>query len=323
VPVRVHKTGWQSFDGRRWLRNIAVTGAVVAAYAAFLAAHHSQTPVQHDMPLVGALRELVAGSMPGLAFWDSFYLLLLAPFGVVLLLLAPEVGALGALLVVFHLTVARHHGVDRAWSGHIHHVAPAVAFLTAATAIGAGRLLRFVGATPISSVRRVTRWGLCLALVAYSTFWTVRWAQARNLRVTLTSLAPAWEHPAWSLVRLLPQEAIPIVPNNVSIAVANRTESYTYRESLLEKAPDRGMGAGTHLIVDLAHPSVVEWGLSMPGATVLETAPPFQLLGWDAGAKDPTLPRDPDLGLPRPGDSSATRDRLYPGLSQEANTPDW
>jgi hypothetical protein len=324
IPIRESVSGWRRFDARRWARNVGVSLAVVLLYAGFLSFHHGQTPAQHDMPLVGAVQELFAGELPGLPFWDSFYVLLFAPLGALFMILAPEVAIVGVLLTAFHLTVSRHHGVDRSWTGHVHHMAPAVAFLTAATIIGAGRVLRVLSAnTPsVRSARGAATALLTLLLVVYSTYYTTEWGQSTNLRVTMKPLEPVWESPAWALVRQLPADAIPIVPNEVSIAVANRPAVYTYRESLLDKAPDQGMGAGTHLILNNAHKTVRDWALQMAGAEVVDTAGMYTLIRWDAGAKDLSLPRDPNLGLPRPGDTAAGRQSVYPGLINQKNTPD-
>jgi len=276
------------------------------------------------MPLAGAIKEIVTFQFTGASHWNSFYTLLFAPLGVLFMLFSPGIALLGFALIALHLTVAGHHGVDRSWIGHVHHMAPTVAFLSAALAVGIGRIIRLINtnAAGLHQIRGAAAALFALGLVLYSTNYTMTWAQTSNLRVTMQPLEPTWENPAWELVRQLPEDAIPIVPNEVSIAVSNRTVSYTYRESLLDKARDRGMGAGTHLIVNNKHKKIQEWGLQMAGAKIIATSGNYTLLTWDEGAKDPTLPREPNLGLPRPGERSTGRDKTYPGLINLRNTPD-
>ena len=79
------------------------------------------------------------------------------------------------------------------------------------------------------------------------------------------------------------------MPLEVSLAASARPYSYTFSESLLDKAPDRGLAAGTHLVVHRDNVQVLAWGKAMPGARVVGEQEPYVLLSWDEGAADPTL----------------------------------
>ncbi len=296
---------------KRWLVNVALTGAIVGAYVAYVMARH---PVSfqgeigggHDMPAVNAslsaVEALLSGELPGMQKDNGFYALLFAPFGA-LALLSPATAAPGLLLVLLHLTVPEGHGVDRLWGGHSHHMAPAVVFLVAGAVQGAGRLLRVLAGWPwrraFAAAAGWRRWaarlGPVVAAVAacgflvYGLYWYANWAAWFNLATAWWPREPPYEHPAWALSRQLPDDAAPAVFLDASITVSNRELSYTYEESLDDKEPERGLGAATHMIVDRRNTAALARGMDMPGVEVLATDGDYSLLTWPPGAEDPSL----------------------------------
>jgi uncharacterized membrane protein len=273
-----------------WLRNVLIAGLVVALWSGILMhAFPIMASGGHDTPLVGALDGLRDGGwppdLPGLPFLGSFYPLLWAPSGFWALLsplsLLPALG-----LFLMHLTVPLGHGVDRFWSGHVHHLAPCLPFLVLATIEGLARVLRALGTwIPRGEILAFL---VVSAVLAYALRWDASWAEHYNLVVSFRATQPSQRHPAWELVGRLPSDAMPVVPTQVSLAVADRRVSYTFNESLFDKAADRGLGAGTHLIVSERDERVVAWGLAMPEAVIEARSEEYLLITWERGAKDPS-----------------------------------
>lgn len=283
---------WSADTGRPawrlWLVNVVAAGALAAGYTAG-AERLFPLSEGHDMPLSNALSSILGGApifLEGWAARDSFYALLWYPLGG-LALLAPELALPAAGLIFMHMTVPYGHGVDRSWGGHCHHMAPAAAFLFSAVVVGGGRLVQASRRLPLP---RPAQTAAAFAVLVGLLVWTGQhwrsWAAEYNLVVSWYAKPPVWRHPAWSLVYALPEDAVPIASRQVSIAISNRTRSYTFEESLMEKAPRLGLAAGTHLIVDTRRDSVVKWAMSMPDAAVVAEATPFALITWGAG-KDP------------------------------------
>jgi len=292
VAIAILAPPWGK-DGRPasklWLLNVAA--AVLLAVGYTVGAERLFPLAEgHDMPLSNALGTVLSGAPIFVEGWvaiDAFYALLWVPLGG-LALLAPELVLPAVGLIAMHMTVPYGHGVDRTWGGHCHHMAPAAGFLFSAIAVGGGRLLRQARRLPLPG------WGQQAAMAAVAAGllgWTgshwQSWADTYNLVVSWKAERPVWRHPAWALVHQLPDDAIPIASRQVSIAISNRRASYTFEESLMEKAPRQGLAAGTHLIVDTRREQVVNWGMSMPGAEVVAEATPFALITWPRGATDP------------------------------------
>jgi hypothetical protein len=146
---------------------------------------------------------------------------------------------------------------------------------------------------------------LAAGLGGYLFAWERAWAQSFNVIVAWAPTEPAWRDPAWDMIEALPPDAVPIVPNRLSLAVSARARSYTARESLLDKS-DAGMGAGTHAIVHRLDEPVLDWAMAMPGARAIADNEDWRLITWDAGAADPSLPRDAPrrIEMPRSGEYS-------------------
>ena len=276
----------------RWGRNLLITAGVVLAWGGALALFFPVAEGAHDMPLAASLGKFLDPQQKvvlfGRAWLGDFYALCWAPLGLAGLL-SPHTLLPGAGLLLMHLTVPIGHGVDRAWSGHAHHMAPILPFFLAATILGLGRLLRWAGHPRLRWpwLRRGLPWLLAALCAAYVLRWELAWARYFNLVLSPLPRAPAYWHPAWQLARQLPADAVPAVPVVASLTVSARPRSYTFGESLLDKVPEKGLAAATHLIVHEDNERVEAWGLAMPGAELLTQEGPYLLIGWPPGGKDP------------------------------------
>ncbi len=277
---------------RRWLRNLALAAGVAGAYALVLALFFPVHATSHDMPMAASLGGFVDPQQQlrlfGIDQLESFYALAWAPVGLVGLL-APVTLLPGLGLMLMHMTVPWGHGVDRHWGGHVHHLAPMVPFFVAAAILGAARAARLLRHPRLGRAGPVLPWALGVLLLAYGLWWNLSWAAGFNLVLRPWPSWPQRWHPAWSLVSSLPPDAVPIVPLDASLAASARPRSYTFSESLTDKAPGQGLGAGTHLLVHRDNAAVLAWGLAMPGARIAGEAEPFLLLTWDSGAADPSV----------------------------------
>ena len=274
---------------RMWGFNIAITLAVAGLYTWWAESAYPLAESGHDMPLASALKGVLGQTGGGAIFlegWlylEPFYSLMWIPLGF-LVLAAPNTAIPGVGLVLLHMTIPEGHGVDRSWSGHCHHMAPAAAFLIAAMIQGGGRLLRLLAGESLP--RAVVAVGLAVGLLAWSGQTWQGWSGYYNLVTGFSAKKPEWKHPVWSLVRALPEDAVPVASKKVSIAISNRTRSYTYDESLSQKSPVWGLAAATHLIADERKRTLITWAMAMRGAEVVQREPPFVLITWSAGAKD-------------------------------------
>ncbi len=277
---------------RRWARNLGLAGGVALAYGLALALLFPVHATSHDMPMAASLGSWVDPQQQlrlfGMERLESFYALAWAPVGLVGLL-APLVLLPGLGLMLMHMTVPWGHGVDRYWSGHVHHLAPMVPFFVAAAILGGARLLRLARHPRLGRAGVALPWAVAGALLAYGLWWNMVWATGFNLVLSPLPRWPEHWHPAWGLVGPLPPDAVPIVPLDASLAVSARARSYTFSESLQDKAPGLGLGAGTHLLVHQDNSAVLAWGQAMPGARVVARADPYLLLTWTSGAVDPMV----------------------------------
>ena len=278
----------------RWARNVGIAVAVALVYGLLLALVFPVGEHGYEVPVGNAFGGFVDPSQRlelfGLRSIGSFYGLIWAPLGLVGLA-APVTALPGLVLLLLHMTVPWGLGVDRVWGGHAHHVAPMVPFFVCAAILGAARVLRGSAHPRLGSAGRVLPWVLAAGALGYLAWFDLTWARRANLVLRPWPSQPQLWHPAWVLVPLLPVDAAPIVPLEVSLAVSDRARSYTFSESLLDKAPGRGLGAGTHLIVHRDNALVRSWGEAMPGAVLVAESEPFLLMSWDRGAVDPTMAR--------------------------------
>ncbi|MFT5686404.1 MAG: hypothetical protein ACI8RZ_007360, partial [Myxococcota bacterium] len=231
---------------KMWGFNIAVTLAVVGLFVGWSEHAYPMAEAGYDMPLSGAIKG-VTGETTGAIFvegWlylERFYALMLIPLGF-LIFAAPNTALPGIGLIAFHMTIPEGHGIDRSWSGHCHHMAPAAAFLIAAMIQGGGRLLRLLAGQ--TRRRQIAAVVVAAMLLGVSGKTWQDWSAYYNLVTGFSAKPPAWEHPVWSLVRQLPDDAVPIGSKDASIALSSRARSYTYDESLSTKAPRYGLAAG-------------------------------------------------------------------------------
>ena len=87
----------------------------------------------------------------------------------------------------------------------------------------------------------------------------------------------------------VPDDAIPIVSRITSPVAANRTLSYTADESLINKEPQRGLSAGTWMLVDTRQEGLLERAMRMPESELIEEDGPFVLVQWAETGRDPSL----------------------------------
>jgi hypothetical protein len=226
--------------------------------------------------------------LDGWPYLGEFYSLLWAPLGLVALL-APELILPGVALVFLHMTIPWGHGVDRSWGGHIHHMGPALPFFVAGAIVGTSRLVAWT--RRFWTVPRPATVLLSSTALLFSLNWDLNWSNYYNLRLNWTSTQPTYTHPVWTLVQdHLTPEDVPIVSSRLSLAVSARTRSFSFDESLFDKAPNQGLTVGTHLIVDQRNTAVVKWGMAMTGATTVASAGPYHLIEWTKGALDKAVP---------------------------------
>lgn len=278
-------------DLRRWVINVALTLAVVGGYVGWVESAFPSSETQYQTPLLSVLAELGGTEgvlhLDGWPFWGTFYAWMLVPL-VVLAAFAPHLLLPAAGLVLFHLAMPNGHAIDRTWSGHSHHLAPAVAVLTVAAAEGGGRILRWLRHPRLGRAGTPLVLLAMLGLVALTASRFSAHALDQNLRVSWTPKNPAWIHPAWALAEQLPDDAIPAVPRDLAPMVSDRRVAYTYDGSLDDKATDEGLTAATHALIDTrqAERSIGWWVRGMPGAKLLGHDGPYQLWTWDADVEE-------------------------------------
>ncbi|MEC7949601.1 MAG: DUF2079 domain-containing protein [Myxococcota bacterium] len=292
VPWTASGGGSRRVRWRRWGLNLLLVGGIAGAYAALVQAAYPATETAYQMPLASAVGGI--GGDQGIVFLDGwpfaqrFYRDLLIPTGA-LGLLAPLVALPGAALTVFHMAIPGGHGIDRSWGGHCHHLAPAVPFLVLASIDGAGRALRLLARAPGGGwVRRMLVGIAGLALAGWVGLGAQAYMARQNVRVSLVPLNPAWVHPAWDLLATLPADAVPAVPKDLAPAVADRRIAYSLDGSLGNKAPEAGLGAATHALVDTRQEGIEPRVARMPGVELIGADGPFRLYTWTPGANDRT-----------------------------------
>jgi uncharacterized membrane protein len=275
---------------RRWLRNLGIAGGVALFYGIGMALAFPLHEASHSVPVAASLGSFFDPEQQvvffGLERFQSFYAITWAPVGLVGLL-SPVTLLPGLGLMLMHMTVPWGHGVDRYWGGHVHHLAPLVPFFVTAAILGAARLIRLCRHPRLGRAGLVLPWIVVAGALGYGLWFDLAWARGLNLVVKPWPSWPERWHPAWALLAPLPPEAVPVVPLDASLAASARARSYTFTESLEDKAPGLGLGAGTHLLVHQDNEDILEWGLGMPGAEIVARADPYLLIGWTEGAEDP------------------------------------
>ena len=290
VPWEDLPEGRRRVRWRRWGLNVLVCAGLAGVYAFAVESLFPAEGTAYRMPLTSAVGGMGGDQgvifFDGWPFLDRFYRDLLVPtggFGV----LAPLAGLPGVGLTVFHMAIPGGHGIDRSWGGHCHHLAPALPFLVVATIDGAGRLLRMLARLPGPPPTRAAAVGLAsLGIAVWVVLGMHAFAGRMNLRLTMLPVNPSFVHPAWDLIASLPDEAIPVVPKDLAPAVADRRRAYTIDGSLGNKAPEQGLGAATHALVDTRQDGVEDRVTAMPGASLVAADGPFRLYAWPPGTPE-------------------------------------
>jgi len=303
---------WPPGGRRRWMTNIATAVLVAAAYVVLTQwlspISTAPGPGQgHDTPLVNAIQTVLqarsADDLVGMAHIRTFYSLLWSPVGV-LSLLSPLTLAPGAALVLMHMTVPYGNGVDRVWFGHAHHLAPVMPFMVVATIQGAARLLRLVRRWRPRGlvVGPAAAWLAGASLLVWSGWWVAAWGTGFHLVWSALPKDPPYRHPAWILADRLPADAVPVVSVRQAVVVSDRAVAYTWEESLHDKTQGAGLAAATHLIAPKSLSEIVDWALSMDGASIVDQEDGYVTIAWPSGGQD---------------HSGFQRDRRWPQI------PDW
>jgi len=239
----------------------------------------------------------VAGGAPDLRNWEAswlgrreitrtwkdvrgFYLDLGVPVHLVgVFAPAALIPAMGVLVV--HLTAPLGQGVDSRWGEMVHHISPLVALLVLAAILGAGFCYR----------RTAARRGLWLFLAGVGALLVVQvnldWGRHQKLATWGRSAkAPV---PEWALVAGLPTEAILATDMDASLIISSRPLAYTYDDSILEKAPRRGLLAVEYLLVRRTSRGWVELARDRHRASLIAETPDYLLfrMPWVRPAHSP------------------------------------
>ena len=251
-----------------WVIKAAVLAGIYAAVIAWVGRDFTG----YDNPMMSHSGDMVLQWPPvwtrTMADVENFYSGFVRPVHFLALLspltILPGFGAL-----FFHLTAPAHGGVDTSWTGHIHHMAPIVGFVIAASIESTGRLVRwskFFGRVrvPLLLVGAV-------AMVASTVILGRFWASYLGLQPALVLKKPTEIAPEWALIEALPSGASVATDSKMSLVIANRKHAYTYDESLADKRPGEGLSALDFILVRKQDRSWVELIKKAKGKPVRET----------------------------------------------------
>ena len=253
------------------LRWLSTSVAVAAAYAALLW-WLGRDFSGYDNPMMSHSGDMVVRWPPvwtrEWADFDNFYSAFAKPVQFLAVLspitVAPSIGAL-----FFHLTAPAHGGVDTMWGGHIHHMAPVVGFVSAASIEGVGRLVGWS-----------KRWGrmnrilLGVGGIAIGTITVMAarpWMSFLNLSPSFHLQTPQSIAEEWSFLDHIPPDASVATDSHLSLLIANRKEAFTYDESLADKRPGQGLAAVEFIILRKGDRSWREQVNANGGRPVAET----------------------------------------------------
>lgn len=278
---------------KQHLRTIVTTGVLAGAYVWWAQEYHPLNSGGHDMPLENALGSLGQQRifLEGWVYHTRFYALVFIPLGV-LAYAAPLIGAPAVALCILHMSVPEGHGVDRSWSGHCHHMAPAIAFAVIAMIVGGARIGRWLQFERLGHWKWVTPAILGVATLGWSQWWWQEWAEYYNLRQGMSIQEPEWTHPAWKLKENWlnqfpePNSSVLAVNKNTALVASDQLRSYTMDESLFGKESRKGLGAADCAIVDSGRRDIVAYIQQMDGAEQLATEGDFGLWCWSETAVD-------------------------------------
>lgn len=245
---------------------LVALGVGIAAFAV-----GGSTRGGHDNPMASHMSDLFTWPLPITRSWadvDAFYLEFLKPLHF-LAVLAPSawLPALGPLF--FHLTAPADGGVDTNFSHHVHHMAPVAAFVIAGAILGLG-FLNSLMERLLKSKIWIMRLGVAILIAGVGWTYTAPWLSRFRITPRLTLSVPLDRPPApqWILAAKAPRDAIIATDAASSLTVSSRRESYTYDESLSDKAPRKGLKAVEWLMVRRAHTPWITLAKAWPGAEV-------------------------------------------------------
>lgn len=270
------------------LRNIGIVALLAVGYVWWAQRYFPLQSGGHDMPLENAMGSLGHERifLEGWVYHTRFYVLVFIPLGL-LCWFSPVVASIAVALCVLHMSVPDGHGVDRSWSGHCHHMAPAVAFACVSILIGASRVWRALvwvcrGYTSPANI-------LLLLALYWSGWWWKEWAEYYNIIQSTTVEEPVWVHPAWKLKDIALQRdpnTVLVVNKNTALVASDQLRSYTLDESLSGKERKRGLAAGNCAIADLRRKDIVARILTMDGVEEVASEEVFTLWCWSSSAVD-------------------------------------
>jgi uncharacterized membrane protein len=289
VPLMIALVGLSTPGGWRRRARFGLLGAGIAAlylgtvYALFhqdmIYESSAQTQLKallaHFPPILPPLRY---DRLEAARFYAGFlrpvqWLGLLSP-----LTLLPGLGAFA-----FHLLVNPGNGVDRVWThhAHIHHLAPLIPLLTAASLDTLGRvsarLKARAGSAPVDRAAPILLASVVVVAALAGTLPTVR---SLGLELEFTLRPKAWPvDPVWRLVRQVPANAVMATDMNASLAISSRHEAYTYDDSLTEKVPGPDpLERVDYLLVNRRDAAWEVRGRAVPGAVVIDQSDRYVLL---------------------------------------------
>ncbi len=214
--------------------------------------------------------------------FDNFYSYFLRP--------AHGVGALSPLVALpglaalgVHLTTPNGSGIDAAWRGHIHHMAPVVVFFTAAAIDGFGRLGAVMfppkGRTRVQAALlgrgAVPRWAVLVLLAVLTAAHAVHgrsWLPTFGLHPTADPrlVDSPRVRAEWALVAALPADAVVGIDQAGALFVSGFRRSFTTNESLPEKSR-RGLRELDYVFVARADTRTFAEAQALGGEVVGET----------------------------------------------------
>ncbi len=282
---------------KQQIRNIAVVLAIAGLYVWWAQTYYPLDAGGHDMPLQNALGSLGQQRifLEGWVYHTRFYALVFIPLGM-LAWFAPLVGAPAVALCLLHMSVPDGHGVDRSWSGHCHHMAPAVAFAVIAIVIGGSRVGRWLTVERFGLWKWVLPSVLAIASLGWSRWWWMEWSEYYNLVVSTSVEEPEWQHPAWTLKEVWEQtqeDSILVVNKNTALVASDQLRSYTLDESLFGKERRKGLGAGDCIIFDERRRDVSTYVQAIQGAEQMATEAVFGLWCWPKTSVDTGVMKRP------------------------------
>ena len=226
----------------------------------------------YDNPMMSHSGDMVLSWPPiwtrELTDWNNFYSAFLKPVHFLAFLspitLLPGFGAL-----FFHLTAPAHGGVDTAWDGHIHHMAPIVGFVIAACIQGVGTAYRW--SKHLGKIQNAAVAVSAVAMVVSTVALAMPWTKFLGLQPSISLQYPNHVAEEWALIAELPTNASIATDTHASVIIANRKEAFTYDESLADKRPGEGLDALDYILVRKKHRSWLNLIAGANGTLIGET----------------------------------------------------